>query len=207
MASRLLTLSQGSLGENRTFEAQRHQRSQQRWRVEADSQQEGHEVCNLETPLDSWVGKCPLCYVRQCQDWDVDVRHTMENCPDESRTKVVAEVESLRTVCFEPYASCTSCTVAQKVCTRWVETREGSNRFRKVDGGECQYDGIVPAAVAAISIPEPEVVKAGLYGRMKALGIWGRGKRDLKIWRRNQIYRPTTFEILTGMAIPSTGQS
>ncbi|KFZ01485.1 hypothetical protein V500_00751 [Pseudogymnoascus sp. VKM F-4518 (FW-2643)] len=79
---------QDSVSESRAFEAQNHQRSQQRWRVEADSQREGHEVWNLETRLDSWVGKWPLCYVRQCQGWEVDVRHTLENCPDESRTKL-----------------------------------------------------------------------------------------------------------------------
>ncbi|KFY66798.1 hypothetical protein V496_01920, partial [Pseudogymnoascus sp. VKM F-4515 (FW-2607)] len=42
------------VGESRMFEAQKQQRSQQRWRVEADSQREGHEVWNLETRLDSW---------------------------------------------------------------------------------------------------------------------------------------------------------
>ncbi|KFZ20592.1 hypothetical protein V502_03128 [Pseudogymnoascus sp. VKM F-4520 (FW-2644)] len=167
------------VGESRAFEAQNHQRSRQRWRIEADSQREGHEVWNLETRLDSWVGKCPLCYTRRCQGLDVDVRHTLENCPDESRTKVITEIEALKTIRFEPYASCTFCTVAQKVCTRWAETREGSNRFRKVEGGVCQYNGIVRAAVAAMSIAAPvEVAREGLYGQMKALGIWGRGEGE-----------------------------
>jgi superfamily II DNA/RNA helicase len=51
---------QGLVGESRAFEAQKHQRSQQRLRIEAESQQEGHEVWNLEARLDSWVGKCPM---------------------------------------------------------------------------------------------------------------------------------------------------
>jgi hypothetical protein len=170
---------QDSVGESRAFETQKHQRSQQRLRIEAESQQEGHEVWNLEARLDSWVGKCPLCYVRRCQGWEVDVRHTLEDCPDELRMKVVADVKSLKTIRFEPYASCTFCTVAQKVCTRWAEAREGSNRFRMVEGGKCQYDGIVPAAVAAMSIAAPvEVAREGLYGQIKALGIWGRGEGE-----------------------------
>ncbi|KFY26455.1 hypothetical protein V493_04079, partial [Pseudogymnoascus sp. VKM F-4281 (FW-2241)] len=36
---------------------------------------------------------------------DVDVQHTLEDCPDESRTKVITEIEALRTIRFEPYAS------------------------------------------------------------------------------------------------------
>ncbi|KFY64196.1 hypothetical protein V496_03407 [Pseudogymnoascus sp. VKM F-4515 (FW-2607)] len=164
---------QDPVGESRAFEAQKHQRSQQRLRIEAGCQQEGHK-----SPV-RFVGKCPLCYVRQYQGWEVDVRHTLENCPDESRTKVITEIEALKTIRFEPYASCTFCTVAQKVCTRWAETREGSNRFRKVEGGVCQYDGIVRAAVAAMSIAAPvEVAREGLYGQMKAMGIWGRGEGE-----------------------------
>lgn len=67
-----------------------------------------------------------------------------------------------------PYSICTFCMMAQ-VCTRWAETREGSNRFRMVVGGGCQYDGVVPAAVAAMSIVAPlDVVKVGLYDKMKS---------------------------------------
>ncbi|KFY64872.1 hypothetical protein V496_02966, partial [Pseudogymnoascus sp. VKM F-4515 (FW-2607)] len=63
-------------------------------------------------------------------------------------------------------------SLAQKVCTQWAETREGSNRFRKVEGGVCQYDGIVRAAVAAMSIAAlVEVAREGLFGQMKAMGI------------------------------------
>ena len=83
----------------------------------------------------------------------------------------MTEVESLKTVRFEPYASCTFCTVAHKACTRSVGTREGSNCFRKIKGGECQYDGIEPAAVEAIGIAGPiEVVNSGLYWRMVEIG-------------------------------------
>ncbi|KFZ18998.1 hypothetical protein V502_03895 [Pseudogymnoascus sp. VKM F-4520 (FW-2644)] len=49
----------------------------------------------------------------------------------------------------------------------------------KVEGGECQYNRIVPAAVAAMTIAAPvEVAKEGLYGHMKALGIWGHGEGE-----------------------------
>jgi len=158
------------------FAAQQVQRSQQRWRTIVQEQDEGHEVWDLENRLDSWVGKCPLCYVRQCQGWDIDVRHTLDVCPDILQEEVAIEAESLSKVRFERFASCVFCGVAQKVCTRWTEIREGSNRFREVKGGVCQYIGIIRPAVAAMSIAAPlDVVKAGLYDPMKAEGIWGRG--------------------------------
>lgn len=63
-----------------------------------------------------------------------------------------------------------------------AEAREGSSRSRKVEGGNCQYDGIVPAAVAAMSIAAPaKVIKEGLYGQIKALGIWRRGESEWSV--------------------------
>ncbi|KFZ23111.1 hypothetical protein V502_02410, partial [Pseudogymnoascus sp. VKM F-4520 (FW-2644)] len=105
-----------------TFEAQNQQQSQQQWRVEADSQQEGHEVWNLENQLDSWVGKCLLCYTRQCQGWEVDVQHTLENCPDESQTKVIMEIEALKTVQFELQRRKRAATVSGRLKEEYVST-------------------------------------------------------------------------------------
>ncbi|KFZ23104.1 hypothetical protein V502_02418 [Pseudogymnoascus sp. VKM F-4520 (FW-2644)] len=94
--------------------------------------------------------------------WEVDVWHTLEDCLDELQARVVTEVKSLKSIRFKPYASCMFCIVVQKV-----------------EGGECQYNGIVLAAVAAMSVAAPvEVAKAGLYEQMKALGIWGLGEGE-----------------------------
>jgi hypothetical protein len=185
--------------EQNEFTTQQAQRRQQRWRTVVEEQDEGHEVWDLENQLDSWVGKCPLCYVRQCQGWDVDVQYTLDVCPDELQEKVATEAELLSRVRFEKFASCMFCGVAQKICTRWAEIGEGSNRFREVKGGVCQYVGIVQPAVAAMTVAAPlDVVKTGLYDQMKAEGIWGRGsewgsdeeaevKRVMMIWFAKKI--------------------
>lgn len=52
--------------EQEEFAVQQRPRQQQRWRTAVEEQDEGQEVWDLENRLDSWVGKCPLCYVRQC---------------------------------------------------------------------------------------------------------------------------------------------
>ena len=43
----------------------------------------------------------------------------------------------------------------QQICTRWEEIREGTWKFKRVDGGVCQYDGIVRDSVAAMMVPGP----------------------------------------------------
>lgn len=68
--------------------------------------------------------------------------------------------------------------------------REGSNRFQMVKGGKCQYDGIVPAAVAAMSIAAlVEVVKEGLYRQIRALGIWGQGENEWSVEDHAEVIR------------------
>ena len=132
------------------FTAQQAQRSQQRWRTIVQERDEGQEVWDVENRLDSWVGKCPLCYVRQCGGWDVDVRHPFDQCPDGLHEVVARDITSFEKVWFEKFASCTNCGVVQKICIRWRETYEGSRRFEPVPGGVCQYKKIIQPAIAAI---------------------------------------------------------
>ena len=160
------------------FTAQQAQRSQQRWRTIVQERDEGQEVWDVENRLDSWVGKCPLCYVRQCGGWDVDVRHPFDQCPDELHEVVARDITSFEKVWFEKFASCTNCGVVQKICIRWRETYEGSRRFEPVPGGVCQYKKIIQPAIAAIMSAGPfEVVEVGLFQAMREEGIWGRGSK------------------------------
>jgi RecQ family ATP-dependent DNA helicase len=160
------------------FTAQQTQRQEQRWRTVVEEQDEAHEVWDLENRLDSWVGKCPLCYVRQCQGWEVHPQHAFEQCPDVLSAQVAEEVQKLQQIRFERYASCTFCKVAQQVCSRWAETRVGSRRFREVPQGICQYAGIIQPAVAAMMMAAPlEVVEVGVYDVMRQEGIWGQGPK------------------------------
>ena len=120
--------------EREEFAAQQAQRQERRWRSVVEEQDEGQELWDLEKRLDSWVGKCPLCYVRQCGGRDVDVRHSLDQCPDALRKAVATDITRFEKVWFEKFTSCTDCRVAQKICTRWQETYEGSCRFKPVPG-------------------------------------------------------------------------
>lgn len=169
--------------EQETFTAQQAQRRQQRWQSVVQEQDEGREVWDIESRLDSWVGKCALCYVQQCNGKKVDVRHGFEECPDGLRSTVAGEIKKLDGIRFERFASCTFCRIAQKVCSRWEETYSGSRRFRQAEGGVCQYAGIIGPAVAAMMIAGPlEVVQDGVFTPMREEGIWGRGDN----WQENE---------------------
>ena len=80
-----------------------------------------------------------------------------------------------RRIRFQVYASCYECGAAQQICTRWEEVRDGTRKFEWVDGGVCQYRGIVRDSVAAMMVAGPvevevevEVVDGEVWGWMRA---------------------------------------
>jgi RecQ family ATP-dependent DNA helicase len=156
------------------FQGQQRQRQTQRLQIASQNQQEGREVWSLEERLDVWVGICPLCYVRQCQGCVVDIRHALHECPDELQKIVAQEAKVLEDIRFEPYAGCFDCGVAQSICSKWDEVREGKRCFQRNPEGVCQYQGIVRPVVASIMIAGPlEIVEQVVYAEMKTKGIWG----------------------------------
>ena len=164
--------------ERAEFQSQQTQRRQQRFQSQSRVQHAGREVWDLEDQLDKWVGKCAFCYVRRVVDIGVDFRHTLDECPEQEQALVVEEVKALEGIRFQAYSGCYECGVAQQICTRWDEVREGTRKFERVDGGVCQYRGVVRDAVAAIMIAGPvEVVDGEVWGWMRAEGIWGAAEK------------------------------
>jgi hypothetical protein len=156
------------------FQSQQSQRRQQRFQSQLQVQHAGQEVWDLENQLDQWIGKCALCYVRGDSRFVVDSQHTLDECLDDEQALVVAEVHALEGIRFQAYAGCYECGVAQQICTRWDEVREGTQKFERVDGGVCQYRGVVRSAVAAMMVAGPvEVVDREVWSWMRAEGIWG----------------------------------
>ncbi len=163
-----------SPAEREEFQSQQIQRQQQRLYVQEHNQQEGHDIWDLENRLDMWVGKCPLCYVRRCAGHPVEIQHTLDECVDPEKGLVASEVEALKGIHFERYASCYDCGVAQQICTRWEEIREGNKKFQRIPEGVCQYDQIVRQVVAAIMVAGPsEVTDQEVWSHMRTIGIWG----------------------------------
>ena len=158
------------LEKERVARRMKQEQERQQRRLE-QNQREGRDV--VEKQLQTWTGQCPLCYVRQCQDWEVDTQHLLKECPDELKDLVIEEVGALDGIHFDQSASCYKCGVAQEICMRWEKATEGSRYFQEV-GSECQYPGIVRPVIAAIMVVGPlEVVERRVYARMKAKGIWG----------------------------------
>lgn len=58
----------------------------------------------------------------------VDFGHRLDECRDSEQELVRTEVQALQQIQFQEYASCYDCGVAQQVCTRWEEMREGKLR-------------------------------------------------------------------------------
>src|SRR6187402_2164338 len=167
-----------SQGERVIFQSQQSQRQQQRVQAQARNRQAGCEGWDLEISLDQWVGKCPLCYVRKCTRNPVDFRHRLDECVDPEQELVRTEVQALQQIQFQEYASCYDCGVAQQVCTRWEEIREGKRKFERIPGGVCQYEEIVRPVVAAIMVAGPvEVVDEEVWSYMRAEGIWGANEK------------------------------
>jgi hypothetical protein len=165
-----------TVDEREEFENQQDQRQKQRYQIQEQIRHENWTAWDLERQLSKWVGRCALCYIRQQQGQNIgmDYKHSIEECPDNSREVVGPEIKALKAIQFERYAGCYECGVAQKICTRWREKQGGAQRFERVQDGICQYEGIVQEVVAAMMIAGPlEVVHEGVYTKMKALGIWG----------------------------------
>lgn len=160
------------------FQAQQAQRAQQRTQIVEENQQEAHAIWDLENRLDMWVGKCPLCYVRQHASQAVDTQHRLEECRDELQQSVVEEVQVLKSIQFERYASCYNCGIPQKICMHWEAREDGRGQFRWVIGGICQYSNVVRSSIAAIMVAGPhKVVDEQVYAWMRARGIWGDGEQ------------------------------
>jgi len=102
----------------------------------------------------------------------------LDECVDPEQELVCTEVQALQRIQFQEYASCYDCGVAQQVCTRWEEIREGNRKFERIEGGVCQYEEIVRPVVAAIMVAGPlEVVSEEVWSYMRAEGIWGANEK------------------------------
>ena len=111
------------------FQAEQAQRARQRLEIIEANQQEAHAIWDLENRLDMEVGKCALCYIRQHAKQAVDTQHTLEECQDELQQSVIEEVQVLKSIQFERYASCYDCGIPQKICMHWKVREDGRGPF------------------------------------------------------------------------------
>jgi hypothetical protein len=154
------------------------ERQERLWRAKERSKQQERKVCDLENRLNTWVGKCPLCYIRQHQGNVIDARHPLKECSDKLRDLVIEEVEVLQRVRLDRSGGCNRCGMPRKMWLRWKDLRAGSPCFDDIEDSQCRFQGIVRSVVAAILTAGPlEIVEEAIYSRLKAQGIWGEGEK------------------------------
>jgi hypothetical protein len=154
------------------FVKQEEEQQQRHLDIIAENQQDAQEVWQLAEWLDRWVGKCAICYIKREIGEDVDTQHALRECGfEEERTIVEDEIQGL-TIRFQKFSGCVRCMVPQDICNRWELVGEGRKRFQEKKGEECQYKGIVKAAVAGLFIIAPEAVIEKMYEWMRSEGVW-----------------------------------
>lgn len=128
------------------------------------NKREGRDWCDLNQRLVSWIGKCPICYVRKRVGHDVDACHKLVMCKEEKREVVAAEIAKLQEIRFATGVCCQLCAVPQETC-------HDSMYFSRQGKEKCLYDGIVREAIAAMMIVGPDIVVEKMYAWMQSEGI------------------------------------
>ena len=134
------------------FERQERQRGWQHRQLVVEEQTAGVEVGEFRRYLEYWVGRCPWCY------WNgvITHTHTVDACRrndgaiiHEISSEIRAEIQDKRL--FESFSCCVWCGVPQAICERWQARAEGG-LWEEVEGGQCQYIGVLVPAVVAMLI-------------------------------------------------------
>ncbi|KAF2742023.1 P-loop containing nucleoside triphosphate hydrolase protein [Sporormia fimetaria CBS 119925] len=137
----------------RIFEQQQRERQAPRQTFIQHKQQEFTDVEWLRRQLAWWTNQCALCEAIQNGQSGHDIR----NCWRQESRAIQEEIQRVeREMKFERFSGCFWCGVPQEVCNRWEPSENG--RYQRVRGQECQYTGVLIAAVVGISLSYKEVV-------------------------------------------------
>ncbi|KAI8931122.1 hypothetical protein NX059_012132 [Plenodomus lindquistii] len=108
-----------------------------------------YQLERLETYLDRWRHACAICMATKGET----ARHEWKACPHVSAAQAAqmkAQFTWLHRVKFEPFARCNYCWAPQALCNKWEETSEqGVFRSRGMKAN-CQYEGVLQGAAAAL---------------------------------------------------------
>lgn len=109
-----------------------------------------YELERMERHLRRWLYMCVICMA-------VDGRaenHEWRACPtasEEQITAMEASYKQMNMVKWEPFAKCNYCFTPQAICNKWVEDPNTQGGYKSLGGrGICQFDRVLPQAVAAL---------------------------------------------------------
>ena len=129
----------------------------------------------LHTYLDVWSSRgCIACYSQRHDGRD----HVLSECPTMPLLNERQDIAWSKTLRMENYmrrpgiledfSSCHGCLAPQELCNLWEEDAEIGG-WHKVEGGECQYEGVLSAVVSYIHHGLEEEAKA-IYSRLGFVG-------------------------------------
>jgi hypothetical protein len=111
----------------------------------------------LEEQCDEWSRCCPICKasrVRMTEDnTDHVVGHDWQRCRHKhaDNMREVWEMMRVQIRRTNGVSGCRDCFLPQKICKSWEEDEaRGYGLYKRCKGGQCQYAGLVRAAVAGL---------------------------------------------------------
>ncbi|KAF5484112.1 Bloom syndrome protein-like protein [Colletotrichum fructicola] len=171
------------------FESSQQAGQFRRWQARAERSGLGEEGETFKQQLARWAGRCTYCGIRRRESDG----HTLDDCPGRGeqawgwtaqyrRQMEEAMFDGRR---MENFSSCFHCGLPQGWCQRWEPLGEDGGRFREVEGGSCQYQGLMVAmfAVATIGVGSrvyEETVRA--MRRADGLEEWASSEKEVYEW-------------------------
>jgi superfamily II DNA helicase RecQ len=110
----------------------------------------GYKLERMERHLQRWVDVCAICMAVEGRA----EKHVWKECVEASEEQIAAMEASCRQmsrVRWEAFAKCNYCFTPQAICNKWVEDARTQGGYKSLGGrGVCQFDRVLPQAVAAL---------------------------------------------------------
>ena len=102
----------------------------------------------LRRQLAYWANRCGLCEAAG----EPDSGHSVRQCWRAESTAVKQTVEKWdKGIVFDKWSGCFPCGgVPQEICNSWEPN--GAGKYQRVEGGECQYKGVLSAGLLGIAM-------------------------------------------------------
>lgn len=147
-----------------------------------------YELERVEGHLRRWLDACAICMAVNGSA----EKHGWAECPIASQEQMAAMESSSRQmlmVKWEAFAKCNYCFTPQAICNKWVEDASMQGMYRSLGGrGVCQFDRVLPQAVAALLAFKDAQVRPWLEEQMqKAKLIEGSFEARQRQWMGQKI--------------------
>jgi hypothetical protein len=150
----------------RVFRRQEQARRGPWQRLTEHRQQALADVEWVRRQLAWWVNRCGICEGAGDPQSGHDIRQCWR-AESEPAKEMVQRIDEL--VRFDRFSGCFPCGgVPQEICNSWEANEKG--KYRRVEGGTCQYTGVLSAGLAGIAFGYAEA-SARWQARLAELGV------------------------------------